>query len=87
MEENESKQEKDKPLTIGIGEKLVGTLNPTGNLRVARVKQICAELADIVGDDQPRSNDWPLHKILSYHAIGEILNEQMSVVKLITLEN
>lgn len=71
---------------LTFGEQLVGiTFNPSNNLRVQRVKELCAELAEILHDDAGRSNDWPLHKTLYNHALGEILNAQMNVVKVITL--
>lgn len=71
---------------LTFGEQLVGiTFNPSNNLRVQRVKELCAELANILADDAHRSRNWELHKTLSDHALGEILNAQMNVVKVITL--
>lgn len=76
---------------LSFGEKLVGiTFNPSNNPQVDRAKQLCAELADIVTKDRekyrtqvhiPASED-----ILYRHTIGEILNAQMNVVKLLTLK-
>jgi hypothetical protein len=84
LEKTETENHEKK---LSFGEKLVGlNFNPSKNLRVQRAKEICAELANIVDDDSVRGKDWDLHKTLSEHTLGEILNAQMNVVKLITLE-
>ena len=69
---------------LTFGEQLVGlTFNPSGNERVLKAKQLCAELADLVNDNY---TDNDLRDILYTHTIGEILNAQMNVVKLLTLK-
>jgi hypothetical protein len=78
--------------TPTFGMKLVGiTFNPSGDAKVNRAKEICAELADLVKaeyetrkfDDSDLSR---LDTLLFTHTIGEILNAQMNAVKLITLK-
>lgn len=73
---------------LTFGEKLVGlTFNPSGDAKVQRAKELCAELADLLHEDfssKEQVNNLP--SILYYHTIGEILNAQMNVVKLLTLK-
>lgn len=80
--------EEDKRM-LTFGEQLVGlTFNPSGNPEVQRAKELCAELADMV-DTISRKNNlraYPLSDSLYTHTIGQILNAQMNVVKLITLK-
>jgi hypothetical protein len=80
-------EESQRPQTFG--EQLVGlTFNPSGNPEVQRAKELCAELADMV-DTIARKNNlraYPLSDSLYTHTIGQILNAQMNVVKLITLK-
>lgn len=71
-----------------FGEKLVGlTFNPSGDDKVATAKRLCAELADLVYADYSAPKEIsPLYSDLYRHTIGEILNAQMNVVKLLTLK-
>jgi hypothetical protein len=77
-----------------FGEKLVGlTFNPSGDPKVQRAKELCAELADLLADhlndDKNKlstSNDDLLRKRLAEHTLGEILNAQMNVVKVLTFK-
>lgn len=74
---------------LTFGEQLVGlTFNPSGDPEVQRAKELCAELADIVDRVARRNNlkAFPLTDALYSHTIGEILNAQMNVVKLITIK-
>lgn len=74
---------------LTFGEQLVGlTFNPSGDPEVQRAKELCAELADIVDSVARRNNlrAFPLTNALYSHTIGEILNAQMNVVKLITIK-
>lgn len=83
-----------------FGERLVGlTFNPSGDEKVQKAKELCAELADLLnknyynpyykGDLQaglaPGYED-QLKESLFQHTIGEILNAQMNVVKLLTFK-
>lgn len=85
--EQDTKTQPEKELTFG--QKLVGlTFNPSGDEKVNKAKQLCAELADLLWNDtfsQPSDiSDFKIN--LHNHAIGEILNAQMNVVKVLTLK-
>ena len=71
-----------------FGEKLVGmTFNPSGDDKVARAKRLCAELADMVeAEFDGESENTKMQCVLRDHTIGQILNAQMNVVKLLTLK-
>lgn len=72
-----------------FGQKLVGfNFNPSGDPRVQRVKEICAELADLVREDNHvlDLNNTVKHHLI-HHTYGEILNAQMNVVKVLTLKH
>jgi len=77
----------ERPMTFG--EQLVGlTFNPSGDPKVHRAKEICAELADML-DETARAKNlqaYPLSSSMYTHAIGEVLNAQMNVVKILTLK-
>lgn len=83
-----------------FGEELVGlTFNPSGSVKVQRAKELCAELANLLNESyhNPYSGgdvesavapgfEDPLYEVLFQHAIGEILNAQMNVVKVLTFK-
>lgn len=72
---------------LTFGEKLVGiTFNPSADDKVAKAKQLCAELADLLKEDATTKEPTYLSSTLYDHAIGEILNAQMNVVKVLTLK-
>ena len=72
---------------LTFGEKLVGiTFNPSADDKVAKAKQLCAELADLLKEDSMTKEPTYLSSTLYDHAIGEILNAQMNVVKVLTLK-
>jgi len=68
--------------------RLVGiSFNPSGDEKVARIKSLCAELADIVNDDVMQNEERTALQVkLLDHAIYEILNAQMNAVKVVTLK-
>lgn len=72
---------------LSFGEILVGIeFNPSNDDKVAKVKQLMAEVANIMKDaynDNPKS---PVKSLLFDHAVGEIVNAQMSAVKVITFK-
>jgi hypothetical protein len=73
---------------LTFGEKLVGlTFNPSSDNKVGQAKRLCAELADLLNDHRNEPSERPqLEAALFNHAIGEILNAQMNVVKVLTLK-
>jgi hypothetical protein len=74
--------------TPSFGHQLVGAhFNPSGDNVVDVVKGLFAQIANIVEDHQRRPQEKSrLEGILYQHTIGEILNAQMNVVKLLTLK-
>lgn len=86
-----SEQEYKAPKATGqqkqytLGERLVGlNFNPSKDPNVNEAKQLCARLADLLME-QKRESEF-LTDALLQHTIGEILNAQMNVVKLLTLK-
>jgi len=73
---------------LTFGEKLVGlTFNPSGDEKIQRAKELCAELADLIYkdyDDKEEVSDFCDY--LYKHTLGEILNAQMNIVKLLTFK-
>lgn len=85
MDENKNEQEDTHLKTFG--ECLVGlTFNPSGNEKVDKAKQLCAELADLLNDENESRETNQFSQRLFSHAVGEILNAQMNVVKVLTLK-
>ena len=72
---------------IPFGHQLVG-LDPDNldDTTVTKVKLLAAEMAEILKKDYENERG-PLKSLLFDHALGEIINAQMSVVKVITLKN
>lgn len=80
-------QTSEQPWQPTFGEKLVGmSFNPSGDPKVQRAKELCAELADLLQDHVSGKESWPLEQQLYNHTIGEILNAQMNVVKVLTFK-
>lgn len=77
----------DQP-ELSFGEKLVGlTFNPSNDDKVGKAKRLCAELADLLYEEHNNGNEkTQLQVELFWHTIGEILNAQMNVVKVLTLK-
>lgn len=70
-----------------FGEKLVGlTFNPSNDDKVAKAKKLCADLADLLHEETKHNESSQLSSLLYNHTIGEILNAQMNVVKVLTLK-
>lgn len=80
-------QETVKQWTPTFGEKLVGlNFNPSNDDKVAKAKVLCAQLADLLNEENDSKDKTEFSQILFNHAIGEILNAQMNVVKVLTLK-
>jgi hypothetical protein len=78
-------QEEQREMTFG--EKLVGlTFNPSGDEKVHRAKELCAELADLLNDNADPNIERPLCRLLFDKTIGNILDAQMNVVKVLTFQ-
>lgn len=72
---------------LTFGEKLVGiTFNPSQDDKVANAKKLCAELADILNEHNESKEKTQDSQRLFSHAVGEILNAQMNVVKSLTYQ-
>jgi len=72
---------------LSFGEKLVGlNFNPSNDDKVSQAKRLCAQLADLLYEDQLNSETSELKKILLPATYAEILNAQMNVVKVLTLK-
>jgi hypothetical protein len=70
-----------------FGEQLVGiTFNPSNDPKVQRAKELCAELADLLEQDFKSKEASYLSSHLYRHTLGEILNAQMNVVKVLTFK-
>jgi hypothetical protein len=74
---------------VPFGKQLIGLtdtdmdneLDPT----VKKVKEMCAEMAELLKENYANERS-AVKSILFDHAIGEILNAQMSVVKMLTFK-
>lgn len=72
---------------LSFGEILVGIeFNPSNDDKVAKVKQLMAEVANIMKDAYNEGPKSPVKSLLFDHAVGEILNAQMNAVKVITFK-
>lgn len=71
-----------------FGEQLIGIeFNPSNSDEVAKVKSMFAEIAEIMKTNYQGNNRHPLKSLLFDHAVGEIVNAQMSVVKVLTMKH
>lgn len=73
---------------LSFGELLVGIeFNPANDDKVAKVKSMMAEIANLMKDDYNTEQKSPVKSLLFDHAVGELVNAQMAVVKLITFKS
>jgi hypothetical protein len=73
---------------LSFGELLVGIeFDSTNEDKVAKVKNLMAEIANIVLEEYNAEGKSPIKSLLFDHAIGEIVSAQMAVVKVITFKN
>lgn len=93
MSEIVSKPEEPKAESeaMTFGMQLVGiNFNPSGDAKVNKAKELCAQLTDLVTNDFHANGSEKtsfLKSALYSHTIGEILNAQMNCVKLLTLKH
>lgn len=74
---------------LTFGEKLVGlNFNPSNDDSVSKAKKLCADLADLLHTEMYKGQGevTELQSRLYAHTVGEILNAQMNVVKVLTLK-
>ena len=89
---NEDKVDMSKVSDISRGEQLVGiNFNPSNNTDVDTIKRACAYLIDVVEKHREEHGQHGTltanRELLMNHAIGEVINAQMNVVKAITFTN
>lgn len=78
-------EDNNKELTLG--EKIVGiTFNPANDPKVQEVKTLAARMIDILEEHASTSPASPVKIELFSHALGEVLNAQMNVVKVLTFK-
>jgi hypothetical protein len=71
-----------------FGEQLIGVdVESEQQDDVTKVKAMFAEIAEMMKKNYQGESKHPLKSLLFDHAIGEILNAQMSVVKVLTLKH
>lgn len=71
-----------------FGEQLIGIDNRVvPETEVEKVKHLFAEIAEIMKNHYSNNTKHPVKSLLFDHAVGEISNAQMSVVKVLTLKH
>lgn len=71
-----------------FGEQLIGIdTREEATDEVAKVKMMFAEIAEIMKKNYTANSKHPIKSLLFDHAVGEIVNAQMSVVKVLTLKH
>lgn len=71
-----------------FGEQLIGVdVDSEQQDDVTKVKAMFAEIAEMMKKNYQGESKHPLKSLLFDHAVGEILNAQMSVVKVLTLKH
>ena len=73
---------------LSFGEILVGIeFSSSDDDKVTKIKSMIAEIANIMKDEYNSAQKSPVKSLLFDHAVGELLNAQMSVVKVITMKS
>jgi hypothetical protein len=71
-----------------FGEQLIGIdIDSPETDDVTKVKKLFAEVAEIMKKNYSENSKHPVKSLLFDHAVGEITNAQMSVVKVLTLKH
>lgn len=71
-----------------FGEQLIGIdIDSPETDDVTKVKKLFAEVAEIMKNNYSNNSKHPVKSLLFDHAVGEITNAQMSVVKVLTLKH
>jgi hypothetical protein len=76
---------------VTIGQRVVGVdFNPSGDEKINKVKELCAEMIDLMNqhmiEKSMKDGVTSLHSVIQEHAMCEVLNAQMSVVKVLTFK-
>ena len=72
---------------LTFGEKLVGLdFNPSGDERVWKTKRLCADLVNLLNENASSGGKSALYSLICQKAIGDILDAQMNVVKVLTFK-
>lgn len=70
---------------LSFGELLVGIEFDSGNEDdESKVKKMFAEMANLMKDSYNNEQKSPVKSLLFDHAVGELVNAQMAIVRLIT---
>ena len=73
---------------LSFGELLVGIeFNPSNDDKVAKVKSMIAEIANLMKDEYNNEQKSPVKSLLFDHAVGELVSAQMAIVKVITFKS
>lgn len=73
---------------MSFGQQVAGlTLNASGDPKVQKVEELCADLLDLLNDYKNAKQVQPYQAVLFNHAIMQILGAQMYAVKVLTLNN
>ena len=73
---------------LSFGELLVGIeFNPSSDDKVVKVKSMIAEIANLMKDAYNEEQKSPIKSLLFDHAVGELVNAQMAVIKVITFKS
>jgi hypothetical protein len=71
-----------------FGEQLIGVdIESVEQDDVTKVKAMFAEIAEMMKNNYQTESKHPIKSLLFDHAVGEILNAQMAVVKVLTLKH
>lgn len=85
VEGNDQPKQEGISRSMTFGEKLVGlTFNPSGDEKVTKAKQLCAELADLLEEVNKNQENSYLSSTFYGGAIRRILDAQMYSVKFLT---
>jgi hypothetical protein len=90
MEENKNTEETiiKETKVLSFGELLVGIeFNPSNDDKVAKVKSLMAEAANIMLESYEQDGKSPIKSLLFDHAVGELVSAQMAAVKVVTFKN
>jgi len=73
---------------LSFGEILIGTdFSIESEDKAIKVKNLMAELTNIVLEEYNDGDKSPVKSLLFDHAVGEIVSAQMAIVKVITFKN